>query len=115
MLGRPTVQLSRCFERTRNAQKILIPSKNVLRVTRESLESDSRVTRKFYVIQFASDVQSSFGLSCIAHGSLRDARHDSLHYNIQVHVFIKRIVNYYFLLSFNALSVNDAQCNYNYM
>ena len=68
-----TVQLSRCFERSRNAQIFLIPSKNVLRVTRASLVSDSRVTRKFYIIQFASDAQSSFGSSRIPHGSLRDA------------------------------------------
>ena len=107
-----TVQLSRCFERSRNAQKILIPSKNVVRVTRASLASHSRVTRKFYVIQFASDAQSSFG----SHGSLRDARRDSSHYKIQVHVLIKGICKLLlFLLSFNAVFVNDAQFNYNYM
>ena len=49
------------------------------------------MTRKFYVILFASDAQSSFGSSRIAHGSLRDARRDSSHYNIQVHVLIKNI------------------------
>ena len=49
------------------------------------------MTRKFYVIQFASDAQISFGSSRIAHGSLRDARRDSSHYNIQVHVLIKSI------------------------
>ena len=59
-VGLCTVQLSRCFERSRNAQNFLIPSKNVLQVTRASLASDLRVTRKFYVIQFASDAQSSF-------------------------------------------------------
>ena len=53
--------------------------------------SDPRVTRKFYVIQFVSDAQSSFGTSRIAHGSLRDARRDSSHYNIPVHVLIKSI------------------------
>ena len=40
------VQLSRCFERSRNAQNLLIPSKNVLRVTCASLASHSRVTRE---------------------------------------------------------------------
>ena len=55
-------------------KKKLIPSRNVLRVPCASLaRRDSRVTRKFYVIQFASDAQSSFGSSRIAHGSLRDA------------------------------------------
>ena len=49
------------------------------------------MTRKFYVIHFASDAQSSFGSSRIAHGSLRDARRDSSHYNIQVYVLIKSI------------------------
>ena len=111
-----TVQLSRCFERSRNAQKFLIPSKNVLRLTCASLASDSRVTRKFYVIQFASDAQSSFGSSRIAHGSLRDARRDSSHYNIQVYVLIESICK---LLLFRLVStlfiINDAQFNYNYM
>ena len=63
------------------------------------------MTRKFYVIQFASDAQSSFGSSRIVHGSLHDARRDSSHYNIQVHVLIKVLL---FLLSFNAFFVNDA-------
>ena len=49
------------------------------------------MTRKFYVIQFASDAQSSFGSSRIAHGSLRDSRRDSSHYNIQVYVLIESI------------------------
>ena len=40
-----TVQLSQCFERSRNAQNFLIPSKNVLRVTRASLESDAQLLR----------------------------------------------------------------------
>ena len=53
------------------------------------------MTRKFYEIQFASDAQSSFGSSRIAHGSLRDVRRDSSHFNIQVHVFIKIFVNYF--------------------
>ena len=61
------------------------------------------MTRKYYVIQFASDAQSSFGSSRIAHASLRDARRDSSHYNIQVHVLIKSICKLkHFLLSFNA-------------
>ena len=71
--------------------KTLIPSKYILRVTRASLAGDSRVIRELYVIQFASDVQSSFGSSRIADGSLRDARSDSSHYNIQVHAFIRSI------------------------
>ena len=51
----------------------------------------------FYVIQFASDAQNSFGSSRNAHESLRDARRDSSHLNIQVHVLIKKVfVNYYF-------------------
>ena len=99
-----TVQLSRCFERSRNAQNILIPSKNVL-----------RVTRKFYVIQFASDTQSSFGSSRIAHGSLCDARRDSSHYNIQVYVVIKRICKLLLFCLVSTLFLNDAQFNYNYM
>ena len=49
------------------------------------------MSRKFYIIQFASDAQNSFGSSRIAYGSLRDARRDSSHYNIQVHVLIKSI------------------------
>ena len=74
------------------------------------------MTRKFYVIQFASDAQSSFGSSRIAHGSLRDARRDSSHYNIQVYVLIESICK---LLLFRLVStlffVNDAQFNYKYM
>ena len=67
------------------------------------------MTRKFYVIQFASDAQSSFGSSRIVHGSLRDARRDSSHYNIQVHILIKSICKLLLLLlSFNAFFVNDA-------
>ena len=49
------------------------------------------MTRKFYVIQFASDAQSSFGSSRIAHAPLREARRDLSHYNIQVYVLIKSI------------------------
>ena len=50
------------------------------------------------------------------HGSLRDARRDSSHYNIQVHVLIKSICKLLLVLfSFNAFFVNDAQFNYNYM
>ena len=61
------------------------------------------MTRKFYVMQFASDAQSYFGSSRIAHGSLRDARCDSSHYNIQVHVLIKSICKLLLVwLSFNA-------------
>ena len=78
------------------------------RVTRASIASDSRETHKFYVIQFASGAQSSFGSPRIAHGSLSDARRDSLLYNIQVHELIK--ITIFFLLSFN-----DAQFIYNYM
>ena len=53
-----------------------------------------------------------FGSSRIAHGSLRDVRRDSSHYNIQVHVLIKSICKLlHFLLSFNACFVNDAQFN----
>ena len=74
------------------------------------------MTRKFYVIYFASDAQSYFGSSRIAHRSLRDARRDSSHYNIHVHVLIKGICK---LLLFGLVSkpffVNDAQFYYNYM
>ena len=49
------------------------------------------MTRKFYIIQFASDAQTSFGSPRIAHGSLRDARRDSSHYGIQVYVLIESI------------------------
>ena len=74
------------------------------------------MTRKFDVIQFASDAQSFFGSSRIAHGSLHDARRDSSHYNIQVHVLIRSICK---LLLFSLVStlffVNDAQFNYNCM
>ena len=72
--------------------------------------------RKFYVIQFASNAQSSFGSSRIAHRSSHDVRCESSHYNIQVHVLIKSICKLLlFLLSFNLFFVNDAQFNYNYM
>ena len=108
-----TVQLSRCFGRSRNSQIFLIHSKNVLRVICASLASYSRVTRKFYVIQFASDAQSSFGSSRIAHGSLRDARRDSSHYNIQVYIYIYII--FFFLDSvlrpFQAFSLISRRIN----
>ena len=64
---------------------------------------------------FASDAQSSFGLSRNAHGYLRDARRDSSLYNIQVHVLIKSIVNYYFFFASTLFFVNDAKLNYSYM
>ena len=41
-----TVQLSRCFERTRICAWLRVGDYLYLRVTRESLASDSRVTRK---------------------------------------------------------------------
>ena len=70
------------------------------------------MTRKFYVIQFASDAQSCFGSSHIEHGYLRDARRDSSHYNIQVYVLIESICK---LLLFRLVStlffINDVQFN----
>ena len=73
------------------------------------------MTRKFYVIQFASDAQSSFGSSRIAHGSLRVARRDSSHYNIQVYVLIKSICNLLLHCLISTLFCKDAQFNYNNM
>ena len=74
------------------------------------------MTRKVYVIHFASDAQSYFGLSRIAHRSLHDARRDSSHYNIHVHALIKGICKLLlFCLVSRPFFVNDAQFNYNYM
>ena len=74
------------------------------------------MTRKVYVIHFASDAQSYISSSRIAHRSLRDARRDSSHYNIHVHVLIKGICKLLlFCLDSKHFFVNDAQFNYNYM